>query len=102
MAVDSAKWGDQFTLLEPRGHRGISHGDVVDLNRENIPGFDVREFYVSLVADLKTEAFGAEKAERHRDAPLSWFRGVFMVGATGSTRGSAAPPSSVVSSAGEQ
>ena len=47
VAVDSAKWGDQFTLLEPRGHRGISHGDVVDLNRENIPGFDVREFYVS-------------------------------------------------------
>ena len=33
--------------------RGISHGDVVDLNRENIPGFDVREFYVQLVADLK-------------------------------------------------
>ena len=95
VAVDSAKWGDQFTLLEPRGHRGISHGDVVDLNRENIPGFDVREFYVSLVADLK-------KAERHRDAPLSCSVVSFMVGATGSTRGSAAPPSSVVSSAGEQ
>ena len=57
VAVDSAKWGDQFTLLEPRGHRGISHGDVVDLNRENIPGFDVREFYVSLVADLKNRGF---------------------------------------------
>ena len=57
VAVDSAKWGDQFTLLEPRGHRGISHGDVVDLNRENIPAFDVREFYVSLVADLKNRGF---------------------------------------------
>ena len=57
VAVDSAQWGDQFTLLEPRGHRGISHGDVVDLNRENIPGFDVREFYVSLVADLKNRGF---------------------------------------------
>jgi triacylglycerol lipase len=31
------------------GERGISHGDVVDLNRENIPDFDVREFYVNLV-----------------------------------------------------
>ena len=39
------------------GTRGISHGDVVDLNRENIPGFDVREFYVSLVADLKNRGF---------------------------------------------
>lgn len=57
VAVDSAKWGEQFTLLEPRGRRGISHGDVVDLNRENIPGFDVREFYVSLAAELKKRGF---------------------------------------------
>lgn len=27
---------------------------MIDLNRENIPGFDVREFYVQLVAGLKT------------------------------------------------
>lgn len=57
VAVDSAKWGSRFTLLEPSGKRGISHGDVVDLNRENIPGFDVREFYVNLVADLKRRGF---------------------------------------------
>ena len=57
VAVDSARWGERFTLLEPRGKRGISHGDVVDLNRENIPGFDVREFYVSLAADLKQRSF---------------------------------------------
>ena len=57
VAVESARWGERFTLLEPRGKRGISHGDVVDLNRENIPGFDVREFYVSLVADLKRRGF---------------------------------------------
>ena len=25
----------------------------MDLNRENLPDFDVREFYVQLVADLK-------------------------------------------------
>ena len=30
-------------------------GQVVDLNRENIPGFDVREFYVSLVSRLREE-----------------------------------------------
>ena len=57
VAVDSARWGERFTLLEPKGKRGISHGDVVDLNRENIPGFDVREFYVSLAAELKKRGF---------------------------------------------
>lgn len=57
VSVDSAKWGSRFTLLEPCGKRGISHGDVVDLNRENIPGFDVREFYVGLVADLKRRGY---------------------------------------------
>ena len=57
VAVDSAKWGSRFTLVEPQGRRGISHGDVVDLNRENIPGFDVREFYVRLAADLKARGF---------------------------------------------
>ena len=57
VSVDSARWGIKFTLLEPQGKRGISHGDVVDLNRENIPGFDVREFYVNLVADLKQRGY---------------------------------------------
>lgn len=57
VAVESAKWGEKFTLLEPEGRRGISHGDVVDLNRENIRGFDVREFYVGLAADLKRRGY---------------------------------------------
>ena len=55
--VESAKWGTEFTLLEPERKRGITHGDVVDLNRQNIPGFDVREFYVNLVADLKKRGY---------------------------------------------
>lgn len=49
----SFKWGSKYTFLTVKGKRGISHGDMVDLNRENIPGFDVREFYVTLVSDLK-------------------------------------------------
>lgn len=57
VSVDSMKWGEKFTLLTPKGRRGITHGDVVDLNRENIKGFDVREFYVSLVNDLKNKGF---------------------------------------------
>ncbi|MBQ7004282.1 MAG: triacylglycerol lipase [Oscillospiraceae bacterium] len=52
--VRSAKLeGVPFTMLEPKGFRGISHGDVIDLTRENVRGFDVREFYVGLVKDLK-------------------------------------------------
>ncbi len=49
----SFKWGDKFMFLTTTGRRGISHGDMIDLNRENIPGFDVREWYVNLVSDLR-------------------------------------------------
>lgn len=49
----SFKWGEKFVFLSTTGRRGISHGDMIDLNRENIPGFDVREWYVELVSDLK-------------------------------------------------
>lgn len=50
----SFHFGENYTFLEnKKSKRGISHGDMIDLNRENIPGFDVREFYVQLVADLK-------------------------------------------------
>ena len=27
---------------------GISHADIIDLSRENIDGFDAREFYVKI------------------------------------------------------
>ena len=57
VAVDAARWGTAFTLLEPPGGRGISHGDMIDLNRENIDGFDVREFYVGLVSSLKERGY---------------------------------------------
>ncbi len=57
VAVDSFQWGESYTLLEPPRKRGISHGDMIDLNRENIPDFDVREFYVNLVNDLKEKGF---------------------------------------------
>lgn len=53
----SFEWGSHFTLLKPSGKRGISHGDMIDLNRENIRGFDVREFYVQLVSDLREKGF---------------------------------------------
>ena len=49
----SFAWGEKYTLLRTEGDRGISHGDMIDLNRENIRDFDVRAFYTSLVSDLR-------------------------------------------------
>lgn len=49
----SFPWGKNYQFLTVSGKRGISHGDVIDLNRENFDGFDVREFYVQLVHKLK-------------------------------------------------
>lgn len=57
VTVESAKWGDSFQLVTVKGRRGISHGDMIDLLRENIKGFDVREFYVKLFSDLKAKGF---------------------------------------------
>lgn len=53
---ESAKHGD-FTLIKPKHKRGISHGDIVDLMRENIEDFDVREFYVAIVRKLKEQGY---------------------------------------------
>ncbi len=57
VAEPSFRWGSEYKLLTASGKRGISHGDMIDLNRENLTGFDVREFYVQLVADLKNKGF---------------------------------------------
>lgn len=53
MGDKSSVWGQDYDFLENKKKRGISHGDMIDLNRENIPGFDVREYYVKLVENLK-------------------------------------------------
>ncbi len=53
----SFPWGQKYRFLEVSGGRGISHGDMIDLNRENFGAFDVREFYVQLVHDLKERGY---------------------------------------------
>ncbi len=57
--VNAMRWGQKFTWIneDRRYSRGISHGDMIDLNRENIDGFDVREFYVQLVRQLREMGF---------------------------------------------
>lgn len=54
---NSFPFGEKYLFLLPPGKRGISHGDMVDMSRRNIDGFDVRKFYVELVSDLKARGF---------------------------------------------
>jgi triacylglycerol lipase len=57
VAVNSMAWGNFLGVVSPVGKQGISHGDMVDLTRKNIEGFDVCEFYVDLVGKLKVSGF---------------------------------------------
>ena len=54
---ESFPWGERYISKKPKGRIGISHADMVDLSRTDVPGFDVREFYVELVSDLKARGF---------------------------------------------
>ena len=49
----SMPWGHFLGTLEPAGKIGISHSDVIDRPRRSIEGFDVCEWYVTYVKDLK-------------------------------------------------
>ncbi len=49
----SFAWGGSYRLIKTNGVRGVSHADMIDLFRENHPEFDVREFFVELVHELK-------------------------------------------------
>ena len=58
VGVDSFEWGESLTMLRNEvSGRGISHADMIDLSRENIEGFDVREFYVDLDSKLREKGF---------------------------------------------
>lgn len=53
----SARWANFRGTVKNRYLRGISHGDMIDLTREDYRGFDVMEFYVHLVEELKEKGF---------------------------------------------
>lgn len=57
VSLSSSQWGNFLGNYTALHKRGLSHGDVIDLTRENIPGFDVRELYVGLVRNLKAQGF---------------------------------------------
>ena len=50
---ESAKWGNFRGVYESKRVRGISHGDTIDLKREDYKGYDPREAYVEIVSELK-------------------------------------------------
>lgn len=53
VSESSFPWGEKYTLLTPTWKQGISHSDMTDMNRRNLKDFDVREFYVQLVSQLR-------------------------------------------------
>ena len=55
VSENSFRWGGGYELLKPTGKQGISHMDIIDLTRENVESFDVREYYVKLVNALKEQ-----------------------------------------------
>lgn len=55
VCVSSAQWGTFLGCVTTKKRRGVSHGDMIDLFREDIEGFDVRGFYIRLVHELKNK-----------------------------------------------
>ena len=57
VSLSSARWGEFQGVFESSRHRGISHGDMIDLKREDYRGFHVLDAYVDMVAALKQKGF---------------------------------------------
>lgn len=55
--VSSAVWGNFRGVLKSRHNRGISHGDMIDLKREDIKGFDVLKLFYDMVCELKSRGY---------------------------------------------
>lgn len=54
---ESARWGEFQGTFTNRYYKGISHGNIIDLTREDYKGFDVLETYVRIVSELKKKGF---------------------------------------------
>ncbi len=57
VSITSAKWGDFKGVLSNKYYRGISHGDIIDLRRDDYKGFDVVEKYVEIISALKNKGY---------------------------------------------
>lgn len=57
VTAESAQWANFRGVVTNRYLRGISHGDMIDLTREDYREFNVLEFYVRLVKELADKGF---------------------------------------------
>lgn len=57
VSVDSAKWGEFRGVFRSTERRGVSHGDLVDYNREDFHGFNVLAEYITIVGELKQRGY---------------------------------------------
>lgn len=57
VTAESARWTNFHEILKNRRRRGISHADMIDLSRDDYPGFDVLEFYVEVAKELAEKGF---------------------------------------------
>lgn len=57
VSTDSARWGEFRGVFRNQRMRGISHGDMIDLKRQDYKGFDVVEAYVQIVAELREKGY---------------------------------------------
>ncbi len=64
VSVESAKWGESFTLLKGRTNRGVSHYDEIDFRRSPLSSkrsgdgiADICDVYKSIVKDLADRGF---------------------------------------------
>lgn len=57
VAESSAKWGQWLGTTAIKNKKGISHGDAIDLTRKTLRGFDVLEYYVDIVKNLKQKGY---------------------------------------------
>lgn len=55
--ISSVQWGNFRGILKNKYRRGISHGDMIDLKREDIKGFDVLNIFYEIVAELKKNGY---------------------------------------------
>ena len=55
--VSSAKWGEFRGVFRSTARRGVSHGDMIDLHRDDYRGFDVAAHYVDIVSELRAKGF---------------------------------------------
>ena len=53
VAADSAAWGEFQGVVSTQVRRGVSHADIVDMRRRDLPGLDIRQFYQTIAEGLK-------------------------------------------------